>query len=422
MKYKRLEEIIEFNPTEVIKKGTLCKKIPMDKLGVFSKYISSYELEEYNGGMKFKNGDTLVARITPCLENGKTSKVSILDKDEIGFGSTEYIVMRSKKNISDEDFIYYLGISPEFRNIAIKSMTGTSGRQRVQLDVVRNAEMLLPEYNEQVKIGKILSKIDEKIQFNTRTNDNLYELSQELFKRWFVDFEFPNSDGLEYKSANGTFKEVNGEQIPVDWQIMRLDEVAECQNGNAFYKDGYDESGIMVVDLGNVNINGSFIYTNADKYISQERLQYNPKYSKYGLYKNDLVMVMTDRKATMDLLGKTGKIYENKQYLLNQRMYRIRSKINVNYLYTVLNSSKILDELKSKALGSVQKYVNTGHINELKILVGTDEIMEKFSQIVNPIFERIENNILENDSLQKLRDTLLPKLMNGKIDLENVEI
>ena len=177
MKYKKLEDVIEFNPTEIIKKGTLCKKISMDKLGVFSKYISSYELENYNGGMKFKNGDTLVARITPCLENGKTSKVSILAKDEIGFGSTEYIVMRAKKNISDEDFIYYLSISPEFRNIAIKSMTGTSGRQRVQIDVVKNTEMLFPEYNEQIKIGKILSKIDEKIHFNTQTNDNLYNVA-----------------------------------------------------------------------------------------------------------------------------------------------------------------------------------------------------------------------------------------------------
>ena len=81
-----------------------------------------------------------------------------------------------------------------------------------------------------------------------------------------------------------------------------------------------------------------------------------------------------------------------------------------------------LNELKSKALGSVQKYVNTGHINELKIIVGTDEIMERFSQIVNPIFERIENNILENDSIQELRDTLLPKLMNGEIDLNKLEI
>lgn len=250
----------------------------------------------------------------------------------------------------------------------------------------------------------------------------MYNLSQELFKRWFVDFEFPNDNGLNYKSNNGQFKEINGETIPVDWQIRRLDEVAECQNGNAFYKDGYDDTGIMVVDLGNVNINGSFIYTNADKYISQERLENNSKYNKYLLFKNDLVMVMTDRKATMDLLGKTGKIYENKQYLLNQRMYRIRSKINVNYLYTVLNNNKTLDELKSKALGSVQKYVNTGHINELKIIVGTDEIMGKFSQIVNPIFERIENNILENNSLQELRDTLLPKLMSGEIDLDNIEI
>ena len=253
-------------------------------------------------------------------------------------------------------------------------------------------------------------------------SNNLYNLSQKIFKRWFIDFEFPNNEGLGYKSANGQFKEVNGEIIPVDWKIKRLDEVAECQNGNAFYKEGYDKTGMMVVDLGNVNINGSFIYTHADKYISQERLENNSKYNKYLLHKDDLVMVMTDRKATMDLLGKTGKIYEEKEYLLNQRMYRIRSKINVNYLYTVLNSSKTLNELKSKALGSVQKYVNTGHINELKIIVGTDEIMERFSQIVNPIFERIENNILENDSIQELRDTLLPKLMNGEIDLNKLEI
>lgn len=162
MKYKKLDEIIEFNPKENIAKKRLAKKIPMDNLNCFTKYIKSYSLEEYNGGMKFRNGDTLLARITPCLENGKTSKVTILDENEVGFGSTEYIVMRSKRDISDEDFIFYLAISPMFRDIAIKSMTGTSGRQRVQLDVVKNTEMLVPSYQEQVKIGKILSNIDKK--------------------------------------------------------------------------------------------------------------------------------------------------------------------------------------------------------------------------------------------------------------------
>ena len=164
MEYKKLDEIIEFNPTETLNKGTICKKIAMDKLGNFSKYINSFEYEEYNGG------------ITPCLENGKTSKVSVLDNEEIGFGSTEYIVMRSKNNISDEDFIYYLAISPKFRNIAIQSMTGTSGRQRVQLDVIKNTEMLLPNYAEQIKIGKILSSIDNKIHLNNQINHNLLEL------------------------------------------------------------------------------------------------------------------------------------------------------------------------------------------------------------------------------------------------------
>ena len=152
MEYKKLEDIIEFNPTETLKKGTISKKISMDKLGAFSKHIDSFDIEKYNGGMKFRNGDTLLARITPCLENGKTSKVTILDENEVGFGSTEYIVMRKKKNISDEDFIFYLAISQKFREIAIKSMTGTSGRQRVQLEVVKNAEMLIPDYKEQIKI------------------------------------------------------------------------------------------------------------------------------------------------------------------------------------------------------------------------------------------------------------------------------
>ena len=133
-------------------------------------------------------------------------------------------------------------------------------------------------------------------------------------------------------------------------------------------------------------------------------------------------MIMTDRKATMDLLGKTAKIYENKEYALNQRIYRIRSKINVNYLYTYLNSDKVSNELKSKALGSVQKYINTNVINEIMVPLFEDEIMEKFSNIVNPIFEYMENNILENKTLEQLRDTLLPKLMNGEIDLDNIEI
>ena len=121
-----LKDVIEFNPKETIKKGTLSKKVAMDKLDTFTRKISGYEEIEFTSGTKFRNGDTLLARITPCLENGKTARVDILEDNEIGFGSTEFIVMREKEGKTINDFIYYLSISPEFRNIAIKSMTGSS--------------------------------------------------------------------------------------------------------------------------------------------------------------------------------------------------------------------------------------------------------------------------------------------------------
>lgn len=169
---KKLSEIADFNPYESLRKGTIAKKIGMDKLQPFCRDIPSYELEEFNGGSKFRNGDTIMARITPCLENGKISKVDILNNDEIGFGSTEYIVFRAKKEV-DEDFLYYLVCSPEVREPAIKSMVGSSGRQRVQIDVLKNLEIAVPTYSEQCCIGGILKSLDDKIKFNNKINENL---------------------------------------------------------------------------------------------------------------------------------------------------------------------------------------------------------------------------------------------------------
>lgn len=168
----RLGDIVTFNPRETIKKGELAKKIDMSVLQPFTRDVPSYEILEYKGGTKFKNGDTIMARITPCLENGKTAKVSILSDNEVGFGSTEYIVFRAIKGITDEDFVYYLVCSPIVRNPAIKSMVGSSGRQRVQTDVLQNLEISIPDLENQRKIGNLLRSIDDKIAFNTQINQN----------------------------------------------------------------------------------------------------------------------------------------------------------------------------------------------------------------------------------------------------------
>lgn len=114
-----------------------------------------------------------MARITPCLENGKISQVNILDDNEIGCGSTEFIVLREKEGISDKDFIYYLSKSDLFKEPAIKSMVGSSGRQRVQRDVIENLDLYVPPLNIQKKIGKLLSLFDKKITLNKQINNNL---------------------------------------------------------------------------------------------------------------------------------------------------------------------------------------------------------------------------------------------------------
>lgn len=166
-------DFISFNPKLNIKKGVIARKISMDKLLPFTKKIYKTEKAIFSGGARFCNGDTIMARITPCLENGKIAYVDILEDDEVAFGSTEYIVMRAKKGISDSQFIYYLATSSFFRNIAIKSMVGSSGRQRVQQNVLEELELIIPPLNEQIIIGSFLANIDKKIALNTAINDNL---------------------------------------------------------------------------------------------------------------------------------------------------------------------------------------------------------------------------------------------------------
>ncbi len=169
----RAADIIEFNPRLSLPKGCEAAKISMDKLQPYTKKIYETEKSIYAGGVKFTNEDTIMARITPCLENGKTAFIDILDEGEVAFGSTEFIVMRAKIGISDPQYIYYLATSPEFRNVAIKSMVGSSGRQRVQLKVVEDLELCVPPLEEQRKIGRILAEYDDKIMLNKKINDNL---------------------------------------------------------------------------------------------------------------------------------------------------------------------------------------------------------------------------------------------------------
>ena len=396
MEYKKLEDIIEFNPTETLKKGTVSKKIPMDKLGVFSKYINSFDIEKYNGGMKFRNGDTLLARITPCLENGKTSKVTILDEEEVGFGSTEYIVMRSKKNISDEDFIFYLAISPKFREIAIKSMTGTSGRQRVQLDVVKNTEMLIPSYEEQIKIGKVLSSIDKRIELNNQINDNLYEITNKLYEQLFF---------IERQA---------------EWKEYNLQELMDISNGYSYTgKELVDTSAIGMATIKNFERKGGFKEEGFKDIepIKAKSIHYADKF--------DILVACTDLTQNADIIGNAVMLLNTGKYekvVISMDLVKILPKKNKYLVFSILNSKEFKNFALGYKTGTTVLHLNKNCFKDFNIKLPDLDKIEKFEKIVEINYKKISSNLEENNTLTQLRDTLLPKLMNGEIYLDKIEI
>ena len=381
----RLKDIVEINPTEPIKKGTVAKKIGMDVLQPYCRAIPSFSYEPYTGGTKFKNGDTIMARITPCLENGKTAMVNILDDNEIGFGSTEYIVFRAKNNITDPYFVYYLVTSDCIRNPAIKSMVGSSGRQRVQTDVVANLSVKLPPLPTQQKIAAILSSLDDKIELNNKINTNLEQQAQALFKNWFVD---------KYEKE-GTI----GDYCPV-------------KSGFAFKSAWWQDEGTKVIRIGDIEQGCLNLETCA--HVANDKIEIAKDFIVQG---GDLVIAMTG--AT---IGKFSMIPKTQEpILVNQRVGKFFLGNNpiekVPFIYCTLKQEEVITEFINRGQGSAQPNISTGDILSIPCWIPSKNEIDDFNKTIQPMFETIISNQEENRKLSGLRDSLLPKLMSGEIEV-----
>ena len=145
-------------------------------------WVSSQIEKPYKSGSRFRNGDTLVARITPCLENGKSAFVNFLSNDELAFGSTEFIVLRPRSKFLKE-YVYHLARSEQFRKSAIKSMVGSSGRQRVQLDTVRKYKIAYPTESVLRRFHKAMAPVFGQIKLNSLENKTLSKARDSLLPR-----------------------------------------------------------------------------------------------------------------------------------------------------------------------------------------------------------------------------------------------
>ena len=175
-------DIAHLNPKRALAKNQEAKCIEMSQLSTSGAFPSGWEKRPFNGGMRFSNGDTLLARITPCLENGKAAFIDFLDTSEVAFGSTEYIVLAPKGEIPPE-FLYCLARYPVFSDYAVKNMNGSSGRQRVSAETIGQFKLPRPSTNELKRFGNVVSSLFLKMRFNSRENMRLSSLRDSLLPK-----------------------------------------------------------------------------------------------------------------------------------------------------------------------------------------------------------------------------------------------
>ncbi len=386
-----LGSVAQINPTESLPKGTLAKKIAMDALQPFTKRPSSFEVEPYNGGMKFKNGDTIVARITPCLENGKTAYIDLLDENEVAFGSTEYIVLREKLGVTDKQFLYYFSISPIFRDVAVASMTGSSGRQRVQTDVVKKHIFEMPSLEEQKAIASVLSSLDDKIDLLHRQNTTLERVAETLFRQWFV------------------------EEAQEDWEEKPLDKLVTITSSKRVFYSEYVTSGVPfyrskeIIELHN---SGS---TNSELFITESR--FNEINDKFGAPQESDILL-----TSVGTLGIPYKVKKSDRFYFkdgNLTWFKDFTGVPSVIIYCWLKSNIGKEQLDSITIGSTQAALTISGLKQIVFKLPPKDVIKMAEEKLTAVYSKIEGNQKQIFTLEKLRDNLLPKLMSGEIRVEH---
>ena len=410
---KKLSDIADFNPRETIKKGSIAKKISMDVLRPFCRDVPYYTEESFSGGTKFRNGDTIMARITPCLENGKTAQVSILNDGEVGFGSTEYIVFRAKEGIADKDYLFYLVCSPEVREPAIKSMVGSSGRQRVQTDVVKNLVIEVPPLAEQEKIGSFLKLIDDKIALNDRINKNLEQQAKAVFKSWFEDFD-PFDEPLIETPA--------GIYAPASLQMVQIANIPHVLETGKRPKGGAVASGVPSIGAENVKQLGVVNFSSA-KFIPEE---FAEKMKTGAINGYELLLYKDGGKPGTFIphFSMFGEDFPYQKFFINEHVFKLDfgDKGFNEFAYFFMQTDYAYHWLANNGGKAAVPGINQQNVNDIWIFSPENSKVKEFGEWVQPLFTTILKNCAQNVKLAELRDTLLPKLMSGELDVSDIEL
>ena len=320
----------------------------------------------------FEIDDTLVSNIRPYFKKIWKATFS-------GGCSADVLVFKAKENVSKE-YLYYVLADDEFFRYSMTTSKGTK-MPRGDKTSIMNYPIKLPPLPTQQKIAAILSSLDDKIELNNKINTNLEQQAQALFKNWFVDFE------------------PFGGKMPEGWKVGKLSDIAEITMGQSPDGKSYNENG-----------EGTVFY--------QGRAEFGTRFPTRRLFTKEPKRIAKKFNTLMSVRAPVGDTnIANEDCCIGRGLAAIHSKDNHQSFvhYTVLALRSQLDIFNGE--GTVFGCINRDALNNMEIVIPAKNELDKFEKIVASLDADIYNRSEENDRLKNIRDTLLPKLMNGEIEV-----
>ena len=401
MRTARLKDFVEINPTVRLAKTVKYPFVPMDAITPGRRYVEAPGMRSAGGGAKFCGGDTLFARITPCLENGKIAQFKAA-ATQVAFGSTEYWVFRARENVSDPAYVFYLATSEIIRGPAEKSMSGASGRQRADIASVEDLEVPAPDFPTQRRIASILSAYDDLIENNMRRIAILEEMARRIYEEWFVRFHFPGHEQVKMVESELGL-------IPEGWEITNLDSVAEYINRGLTPK--YDDMAEGLV------INQKCIRGQKLSY-ELARKQSKPipvgKRIRYG----DVVINSTG----VGTLGRVAQVLDERaNCTADTHVTIVRPGGLVKTHFFGMALLALEQYFEQQGVGATgQTELGRSRVAETIFVLPPYVLQGKFDELVVPMRGLVTKLTTKNANLRATRDLLLPKLISGELDVSSL--
>ena len=410
-------EAVQINPPVRLDRGEVYPFVDMAAVNGDSRSVFSAEEREFKGGgSRFQNGDTLMARITPCLENGKIACYQSVGNQKGAHGSTEFIVIRGRPNVTDNDFVYYLTQWEEVRTYAIGQMTGTSGRQRVPVDSLNHLTLSLPPLSEQRAIAHILGTLDDKIELNRRINQTLEEMARAIYQDWFVDFG-PVRVKLEGREPYlppdlwDLFPDrlVDSElgEIPEGWEALALEQFVELNPSEPMKKGTISP----YIDMAALPTSGS----SPGDAILREFTSGTRFRNGDTLFARITPCLENGKTAFVQALPKGTVGWGSTEFIV----MRASPAVPPEYSYLLARNEAFREHAIQSMTGtSGRQRVQVDALAPYLLPFPPADVWANFSSLVSPVFASIELSRKASRSIAIQRDALLPKLVSGEFRFE----